>query len=266
LKLLIGRVCEVNPRHDAVIHLSSIGELAAGIAHEINNPLNGIINYAQILSNKSPLGTSNRDISSRIVKEGNRIAIIISNLLSFTCERKGGRVPVNISDVLSNGIALTEAQLKKDRIKIMVNIPPVLPTVAVQPQQLEQVFMNILSNARYALNHKYEGKFDNKIIDIKVKTISIKDKSFIQVVIFDNGIGIPQHIMNKIMNPFFSTKPSNVGTGLGLSISHGIISDHSGKLYVESKENEYTIIVIELPVNSRLISSEKSMSGSLAEN
>jgi signal transduction histidine kinase len=247
-------------------HLASIGELAAGVAHEINNPINGIINYAQILSNKSPLGTSERDISSRIIKEGNRIAMIVSNLLSFACERKGGKVPANISDVLSNGIALTETQLKKDRIKIMVNIPPVIPTVAAQPQQLEQVFLNILSNSRYALNHKYEGKFDNKIIDIKVKTVSIKDKSFMQIVIFDNGIGIPQNIMNKIMNPFFSTKPSNVGTGLGLSISHGIISDHSGKLYVDSKENEYTKVVIELPVYTRLVSGEKSISGSLTES
>jgi signal transduction histidine kinase len=247
-------------------HLASIGELAAGVAHEINNPINGIINYAQILSNKSPLGTSERDISSRIIKEGNRIAMIVSNLLSFACERKGGKVPANISDVLSNGIALTETQLKKDRIKIMVNIPPVIPTVAAQPQQLEQVFLNILSNSRYALNHKYEGEFDNKIIDIKVKTVSIKDKSFMQIVIFDNGIGIPQNIMNKIMNPFFSTKPSNVGTGLGLSISHGIISDHSGKLYVDSKENEYTKVVIELPVYTRLVSGEKSISGSLTES
>lgn len=232
-------------------HLASLGELAAGVAHEINNPINGIINYAQILANKGKPDTEELDIANRIIRESDRIAGIVRNLLSFARDRDEGKVPTNIREVLSYAIALTETQIRKDGIKLILDIPTLVPTITAQPQHLEQVFLNIISNSRYALNQKFAGENENKILEIRINTKIADNKHFLQITFYDSGTGISADIMNKVMNPFFSTKPSNVGTGLGLSISHGIISDHEGKLSIDSIKGEFTKIVIELPVSVR---------------
>ncbi len=229
-------------------HLAALGELAAGVAHEINNPINGIINYTQILLNKSIEGNREHDIARRIIKEGDRIANIVRSLLSFARDNIGDRMPANIADIISETLGLTESQLKKDGIRLILNIPRELPAVFVQPQQIEQVFLNIISNARYALNSKYEGTHDDKILEILVQDFTDRTLPCIQVVFHDRGPGIRPDILDKIMNPFFSTKPGGIGTGLGLSISHGIISDHGGRLVIDSVEGKYTKVTVELPV------------------
>ncbi len=229
-------------------HLAALGELAAGVAHEINNPINGIINYTQILLNRSTEGDREHDIAARIIKEGDRIANIVRNLLSFARDNRGDRMPANIADIISETLGLTEIQLKKDGISLILNIPVALPAVFVQPQQIEQVFLNIISNARYALNSKYEGTHEDKILEILVKKFTDRPRPYIQVVFHDRGTGICPDILDKIMNPFFSTKPCSIGTGLGLSISHGIINDHGGKLVIDSVEGKFTKVTVELPV------------------
>jgi len=229
-------------------HLAALGELAAGVAHEINNPINGIINYTQILFNKSTEGGREHDIAGRIIKEGDRIANIVRNLLSFARDNKGDRIPANIADIMSETLGLTEIQLRKDGIRLMLDVPRSLPAVFVQPQQIEQVFLNIISNARYALNSKYEGTHEDKKLEIHVEKFTDGPRPHIQVVFHDSGTGISPNILDKIMNPFFSTKPGGIGTGLGLSISHGIISDHGGRLVIDSVEGEFTKVTVELPV------------------
>ncbi len=232
-------------------HLASLGELAAGVAHEINNPINGIINYAEILSRKSAQGSSDRDVATRIIKEGDRIANIVRSLLSFARDSKEEKKPVHVYTIMSESLALTETQMRKDGINLNINIPHDLPPIVAQPQQIEQVFLNILSNARYALNEKYNGEHDKKILEIKCSTVSIDNTPYIRTLFHDQGTGIPEQIMGKIMNPFFSTKAGNVGTGLGLSISHGIVSDHNGKMIFESNEGEFTKVLIDLPAEHR---------------
>lgn len=229
-------------------HLAALGELAAGVAHEINNPINGIINYTQILLNNCTEGERDQDIARRIIKEGDRIANIVRNLLSFARDSSGDRIPVTIADIIAETLGLTEIQLRKDGIILTLDIPQTLPSLFVQPQQIEQVFLNIISNARYALNNKYEGTHENKILEILVRVVEHRLHPYIQIVFHDRGTGIRQDILDKIMNPFFSTKPGGIGTGLGLSISHGIISDHGGRLVVDSIESEYTKLTVELPV------------------
>ncbi len=238
-------------------HLASIGELAAGVAHEINNPLNGIINYAQILANKGNPASREFDILKRIIRESDRIAGIVRNLLAFAPDRDEGKVPTNIREVLTCTIALTEAQLREDSIKLCMDIPHLVPTITAQPQHLEQAFLNIISNSRYALNQKYAGRHDNKLLEIGITTHIANRKDYLQIYFYDRGIGISKDIMNKIVNPFFSTKPRNVGTGLGLSMSHGIVSDHGGKLRIDSVLGEYTKVIIDLPICVKL--SKKSL-------
>ncbi len=237
-------------------HLASIGELAAGVAHEINNPINGIINYAQILVNKTTAGSREDDIARRIIKESDRIAGIIKSLLSFASDSKEEKHPVNIQGIMSDTLALTEAQLISDKIKLRINIPPELPYVIAQPQQIEQVFLNLLSNARYALNQKYPEPDDNKVLEIVAQKAIIDGAPYMRISFCDHGPGIPENIFDKIMNPFFTTKPSDLGTGLGLSISHGIISDHGGRIEVKSIDGEYTEIVLMLPASKEGYSNE----------
>jgi PAS domain S-box-containing protein len=232
-------------------HLASIGELAAGVAHEINNPINGIINYTQILLNRSKEGSKEQDITRRIIKEGDRIAGIISSLLSFARDGKKEKCPVHIREIMTDSLALTETQLKKDGIVLTVDIPPDLPGIVAHPQQIEQVFLNLISNARYALSQKYPETHKDKALDITAKKIMIKQIPFMRITFHDKGIGIPAKVKDKVINPFFTTKPGSEGTGLGLSISHGIINDHDGNITIDSVEGNFTNVIIDLPLNNQ---------------
>ncbi|MEW6602952.1 MAG: ATP-binding protein, partial [Nitrospirota bacterium] len=231
--------------------LAALGELAAGVAHEINNPINGIINYAQMLLNRSGGDSMERDIASRIIKESDRIADIVKNLLLFAREGREEKYPLKIHDIISEALSLTGAQLNNDGIKLQTDIPDDLPRIIAQRQQLEQVFLNVISNARYALNQKYPGTHENKILEIRCQKIMIAKKPYVRIVFFDRGPGIPSALLDKVVDPFYSTKPSSVGTGLGLSISHSIIKNHRGKLFIESTEGEYTKITIDLPAEEQ---------------
>ncbi|GBE01774.1 blue-light-activated protein [bacterium BMS3Bbin06] len=228
--------------------LASIGELAAGVAHEINNPINGIINYAQILLDETDSTSFQYDVSERILREGDRIAKIVKGLLFFARYRKGERVLARVDALVSEALQLYGAQLRKDGIFIKVYIDELLPEVVVNPQQIEQVFLNLLSNARYALNEKYPSNHKDKTIEISASEMQINDRLYLGVVFFDRGTGIPDDIKNRIPEPFVTTKPAGIGTGLGLSISHGIIKDHGGEILIDSELGVYTKITIILPV------------------
>ncbi|RJQ45027.1 MAG: PAS domain S-box protein [Nitrospiraceae bacterium] len=236
-----------------VSHLASLGELAAGVAHEINNPVNGILNYAQMLANKSAHETREYDIANRIIRESERIATIVKSLLSFTRSAKEEKTAVHIKDMISEVLALTEAQIRKDGILLEVNFHTELPDIIANPQQIEQVFLNIISNSRYALNEKFPETYPYKKIEITGERILIKGVPFIRIIFRDNGTGIPPGHLGKVMNPFFSTKPPNVGTGLGLSISHGIVSNHGGNVMIDSDFGEYTRVTVELPERPEII-------------
>ncbi len=230
-------------------HLASLGELAAGVAHEINNPINGIINFSQLLIDEIESGgTITDEIPQRIIKEGDRVSTIVSSLLSFARESDTDKDLVTVKDILVDTLALAETQIKKEGIDLRLDIPAELPPILAQSQQIQQVFLNILNNARYALNKKFDGVSPDKILMVTARQESIDGRPFITFDFHDQGTGIPASIIDKIMNPFFSTKPAGTGTGLGLAISHGIIADHDGKLLLESKEGEYTKVTVLLPV------------------
>ena len=228
-------------------HLASIGELAAGVAHEINNPINSVINLAQILVNESDEESLHQDVAGRIIKEGNRIAGIVGSLLAFARERKNRKVPVNIHEIISETLSLTEAQVRKDGIDLKMVISSDLPDIMGCLQQIQQVFLNIINNARYALNQKYPDGDELKILEITAKPVIRNNRVSVRITFTDHGIGIPAENIEHIMNPFYTTKPAGDGTGLGLSIGHGIISDHRGRLMFESREGEFTRVIIDLP-------------------
>jgi signal transduction histidine kinase len=230
--------------------LASIGELAAGVAHEINNPINGIINFSQILIDDSG-DDATKQILQRVIDEGERIAIIVSKLLSFA--RQGGNdakafVETEARDVLYDSFALLGHQYKKDGIHYSITGSNEPMLVWVNPQQLQQVFVNVLSNARFALNEKFKKeRGEDKRLEVNFSFIEIKNKMFVRIRFTDHGCGIPEGIIDSVCNPFFSTKQPGEGTGLGLSISQGIVKEFKGYLRINSELGKYTTIMVDLP-------------------
>lgn len=229
--------------------LESIGTLASGVAHEINNPLTGIINYADLIVERVK-NDELRKFAQGIMKEGNRVAEIVKNLLSFARQEKQSPSPARIEDIINASFTLVGAVLRKDQITIEKEIPEGLPDVRCRSQQIEQVIINLLTNARDALNGRYPGYHEDKLVRIIVQPFEKDGIEWIRTTVEDHGMGIPEEVIDRIYDPFFTTKPRDVGTGLGLSVSYGIIKDHHGELTVESKPGEYTRFYMDLRVDN----------------
>lgn len=227
--------------------LASIGELAAGVAHEINNPINGIINYAQIILD-DPKDPENLDLLKRIIKEGKRVASIVSNLLDFSRRREDSAENVSIHKIVNNCLELIQHRFKNDMITIIQNIPDDLPLVYCNAQQIQQVLLNILSNGRYALNERYATHDPNKIFTIAGAPIQRDKKEYVRLTLTDNGTGIAHDTIDRVFDPFYSTKPKGEGTGLGLSISHGLMQDNKGLLRIQTEPGESTSLIVDLPI------------------
>ncbi len=229
--------------------MAAIGELAAGVAHEVNNPITGIINFAQLLLDDSEKNSLQAELLQRIVKEGERIALITKNLLSFARESGNANEPIDIIQVIQDSLSLIKHQCKKDGIKIEEDYPQGPCRVLGNFTQLQQVILNIISNSRYALNERYQGTSPDKKVDVSCRKMFDEHNSpIIQICIQDIGTGIPQGILKRLFEPFFTTKPPGKGTGLGLSISYGIVQDHGGIIKIDSIMHKYTKILIELPL------------------
>jgi signal transduction histidine kinase len=154
---------------------------------------------------------------------------------------------VDVREVMNDSIALLRHQYKKDGIVFSVSGPPMLPMVWLNPQQLQQVFVNLLSNGRYALNMKYEDRHPDKRLEVKFGEAEVNNVHYVRICVTDYGCGIPEEILGSVLHPFFSTKEPGEGTGLGLSISVGIIKDFKGYLRIKSEVDVYTTVMIDLP-------------------
>ena len=229
-------------------HLAALGELAAGVAHEINNPVSGIINCAELLLRGESLNVSPRELAGMIIREGERIADIVHSLLSFARHSPEETEPLDLAQVLEESLSLLRARLAKDGVDLVLQGEQSLPPVAGRRNQIQQVFLNLLSNARYALNHKFGSGGRGKILRVSLGLTNQGEGNRVRIGFHDNGMGIPASVMDKVFDPFFSTKPVGEGTGLGLSISHGIINNLGGQLWLRSEEGQFTEVTVELPV------------------
>ncbi|MGI9537964.1 MAG: two-component system sensor histidine kinase NtrB [Desulfocapsaceae bacterium] len=227
--------------------LAAIGELAAGVAHEVNNPINGIINFAQLLLDDAEAESLQAELSSRIVNEGERIANIIDSLLSFARENENELSQVDVREVVSECLSLVDHQLRKEGIRVEQNFSREDCHVIGNFMQLQQVVFNAINNSRYALNERYPNSSPDKKIIISCEKVKEEGGNRIRTVIRDLGTGIPQGILDKLFEPFFTSKPKGQGTGLGMSISFGIIQNHGGTLSVDSVLNKYTDIAFDIP-------------------
>lgn len=227
--------------------LASVGELAASVAHEINNPIGGVINYSQILLNRNSTDSFEQDILKKIIKEGKRVAHIVKSLLAFSHKGVEKKYISDFNKIIEGPLSLLKALILRDSITVRLQIPKELPAVKCNPQQIEQLVLNLINNSRYALNEKYPGKDQNKVIEISAAASPQGSTDTLQLCILDYGTGIAADHIDSIKEAFYTTKPAEDGTGLGLSICEEIVTNHSGCLDIESKQGEFTRVTITLP-------------------
>jgi two-component system NtrC family sensor kinase len=228
--------------------LSSIGLLAAGVAHEVNTPLAVISSYAQMLAKQVSGDPGHERILEKITKQTFRASEIVNSLLSFSRTASNDFAPVSLTETLEETLSLTAPQLRKAAVRVETDFEPGLPEVRGASNKLQQVFLNLILNARDAMP-------EGGVLRVEAKrTSNGSDGPNVLIVVSDTGVGIPQEKLGKIFDPFFTTKAATGGTGLGLAVSYGIIQEHGGTLSAEnSPSGRGARFTIELPVVSKPI-------------
>jgi two-component system NtrC family sensor kinase len=221
--------------------LAALGRMAAGIAHEINNPLTGVLMYAYILLENMPRDSQERQDMEIIINETNRCREIIRDLLDFSRENVPEKKPVDINESVDKAISIIDKKLYFEKIEIVRDYSGSLPGVLADRNQLQQVFINLFLNAVEAMPDG--GR-------LLITTLPGDDYRSVIIKIADTGSGIPAENIDKIFDPFFTTKEVGKGTGLGLAVTYGIIQKHGGQIAVESEPGRGTAFTIKLPVEN----------------
>ncbi len=219
--------------------LALIGQLSANVAHELNNPLQGIVTYSHLLLESKPAEDSEKDSLQKIVIQANRCRDIIRGLLDFSRQRKPDKTLCDVNDVLKGCISLLEKQAQFQNIQIIYDLQADLPKAIIDPSQIERVFINLLVNAAEAMDGN--GR-------LTLLTRFDPSERFIELEFADSGHGISRENLEKIFDPFFTTKDTGHGVGLGLAISYGIVKEHNGTISVESEIGKGTTFTVRLPV------------------
>jgi two-component system, NtrC family, sensor kinase len=220
--------------------LASIGELAAGAAHELNNPLTSIIGFSELLMEKDTPDYIRRDLAL-IHSEAQRAANVMSNLLTFARKHRPVKQLAQINDLIEDVLRLRAYAYKAHSIEVERNLAPDLPAIMVDSFQMQQVFLNITINAEYFMTEAHNRG--------KLIVTSEQQDGAVKISFADDGPGIPVDNLTRIFDPFFTTKDAGKGTGLGLSICHGIVAEHGGQIYAKSESSKGTTIFVELPIN-----------------
>jgi len=236
--------------------LDSLGTLAAGVAHEINNPLHGILNYAQLLKRGLPEETEERTFAEEIEREAKHVAGIVRNLLRFGRADESNAIATDVRELVDDTLMLVRGPLHKDKIELEVEIDADLPELVCRMQQLQQILMNLITNARDALNRRTE-RTDAKTIRVRVQKLASR-AGWVRFEVLDNGDGFDIATADRLFDPFFTTKPVGEGTGLGLSISVGIARAHGGTMSCE-RHGEWTSFRVELPCTPPDLGSEPGL-------
>lgn len=245
-------VTEIKRIQSEALHtekLVSLGEMVAGVAHELNNPLATISGFCQLLLLRKDIkGDVELDLK-KIASEGERAKRIIENLLTFARYHEPEMKDVSLTDVMDDTLELLGYELKGTDIDLEKNYGKELPMVKGDPYQIQQVFLNIVKNAIYELRN-----LDRK----GIITISMKKRGeFVEIRVEDNGGGIPRNNLKKIFDPFFTTKPTGQGTGMGLSVSFGIVNKHGGSIYARNRSSGGAEFVVKFPIDRTRLREEK---------
>ena len=219
--------------------MASIGKLAAGVAHQLNNPIGGIILFSKLIMEEYDLVKEAKDDLRRVILDAGRCRDIVKELLEFSRQTSHLMQPHDMNKALTKTLFLLKDQTLFHNIEIEDNLEPTLPFVTANTQQMNHVFMNLILNAADAMEGK--GK-------LTITSYMLSEKNRVCIEISDTGPGIPEEIKNQIFEPFFTTKEEGKGTGLGLSMVYGIVEDHGGIINVKSKPDQGATFYIELPI------------------
>jgi len=236
---------ELHDAHQQLVQsekLAAFGQLGAGIAHEVKNPLAGILACAQMAAEEVQGGSQVHDDLKLIEKETRRCKSIIDNLLKFARQEKTEMTPTSVNEVIEDSIAIVRHQLEINEVRVEEVLLPDLPVIQGNANQLQQVFINLLINAQHAM----QGTPGSMRVESRVA-----ENGAVEVWFTDTGPGIPEDVRVRIFEPFFTTKATGDGTGLGLSVSFGIIADHGGEIQVESEMGQGTTFIITLPCSEK---------------
>ena len=221
--------------------LSAVGELASGVAHEINNPLTTILGLAQLMLTRPDVPAPLRERIALVADEASRAAAIVQNLLMFARHYPPERRPCSLVEAVRRVIALKGYQLEHDKVRVTLELGD-CPTVFADENQMQQVLLNLVQNAHQAMVRK-SGE--------RQLTVRLRPRDrHVAIEVLDTGPGIPPHLLSRIFDPFFTTKPPGEGSGLGLSVSYGIVGQHGGRLYAENRPEGGAMFVVELPAES----------------
>jgi PAS domain S-box-containing protein len=221
--------------------LVAVGQLVSGIAHELNNPLAGVMAFAQLLlSSPVPLEDEPRQHVETIHDEARRAAKIVKSLLTFARQQPAERAAAQLNNIIADTLELRRYSLRTGGIELQLELDPDLPAIWADPYQLQQVVLNLIANAEQALEDVDGAK------RIRIRTARVG--AYLVIAIADNGPGIARDQVDRIFNPFFTTKPVGQGTGLGLSISDGIIREHGGRIHVDATPGGGATFIVELPI------------------
>ncbi len=222
--------------------LAAVGEVAAGIAHEVNNPVNTIINCAQMIKD----GDTAPELCDHVIQEGMRIAGFVRELMNMASDRDEQFHRVDVNEPLQRAVALLAVRMRHAGVKVTVDASAGLPAVRARPHRLQQVFLNILLNALDALRDMPRGE---KRIDVLTASRVEAGKEWVTVVVRDNGPGVPEYARDRVFQPFFTTKKAGEGTGLGLAVSSTIGRDPGGRLARRTPIGSFAEFTVWLPVD-----------------
>jgi two-component system NtrC family sensor kinase len=220
--------------------LSALGQLIAGVAHELNNPLAVVIGYSQLLAEKSGLDKETVDNIQRIHHESARASRIVRDLLSFARPSEPQKKAVNINRLVASVLETQEANLQAAGIQLEQRLASDLSTTMADPGQIEQVLVNLIGNAIHVLGERPNPR----VLTVRTEEAG----NYIRMIVADNGPGIPRDIMGRIFDPFFTTKPLGKGTGLGLTISNTIVQEHRGRILAENQPAGGAKFTVDLPI------------------
>jgi len=245
------RTVKLNETHAKLLHqdkMASLGKLSASVVHEINNPIAGILNLTKLLKRMTadgsiPPGDLNdfNQYLELMETETWRVSRIVSNLLTFSRQSEMGFNKVDINRLIEKTLILNSNLLMINQVKVKKDMDPDLPDIVGSEDQLQQSFINFISNAAESMEAAGNG-----VLNIKTRYSPVDGK--IKIDFKDNGVGIPQENFSKLFEPFFTTKKKGKGVGLGLSVAYGIIEEHGGSIHVNSKEGKGTTFNIKLPL------------------
>lgn len=221
--------------------LASLGRMSAGVAHELNNPLTGIVTFAHLMLRRVPPQSEDAEDLKVIIEQADRCSRIIKNLLTFARATPPEKEEVAINDVLSKTIYMVKNQEKFHNIKFNINIEDAQFITQGETSQFQQIFLNMLINAADAMNER-------GTITIATRKIIVDDEAFVEIEFTDTGCGIPEEMMGRLFEPFFTTKPVGKGTGLGLAVSRGIVRHYGGQILVKSTVGKGTSFFVRLPL------------------